>query len=152
MKLETAAEKMIKALGLEGKVENTFKATTTAKSTRKRGAVIKRDIAVTDEQVQNFRAAQGFTYFLQAPELFTPRVCKECDSPFLVSRKLVAFCSYDCIRANLNKMGFDWEKGRDLEALAQDPEVYKGNEPIILKNIKHIRHALEVLNERFPND
>lgn len=89
---------------------------------------------VSEEEIQNFREAQGLIYFLQAPALFTPRTCNYCGEPFLVSRRNVAYCSYQCIKNSLAAVGIKWSKDGDLEALAMDPQVYNGNEPLWVRH------------------
>lgn len=105
-----------------------------------------RIVGVTEAEIQEFREGQGLIYYLLAPELFTPRVCAnpDCGEPFLVSRKHVSYCSYSCINTSLNKMGLKFHKGNDLETLAQDPQVYNGNEPIWIRQPSLIK-ALETL-------
>lgn len=106
---------------------------------------------ISEDEIQDFREAQGLVYFLQAPALFQSKVCKHCGEPFLVSRLYVAFCSYTCIRKDLESRGFlRWEKGHDLEALANDPEVYEGNEPIWIRNPK-LSQVLAILKELLEN-
>jgi hypothetical protein len=90
-------------------------------------------VGVTEDEIQEFRAVQGLHYFLQAPELFTAKVCKHCGEQFLVSRKYVAFCSYTCIQKSLAEQGLSWRKGQDLETLANDPQVFDGNEPLWIR-------------------
>lgn len=136
MKKETTAKKLAALLGLtevHEKVEEKKK---------QRQGIIE---GITEEEIQNFREAQGIIYFLQAPALFQYKVCKECGADFFVSRLYVAFCSYSCIRNNLNKMGFEWKKGHDIEALIADPEVYKGNEPVWITQLPSLRKALETI-------
>lgn len=99
---------------------------------------------VSEAEIENFRQAQGLIYFLMAPKLFHPKVCRHCKEPFIVSRQFVACCSYTCIRKDLEERGFKWTKGDDLEALAQDPQVYDGNEPLWIKE-PQLSQALEVL-------
>jgi hypothetical protein len=98
-------------------------------------------IGISEDEIQDFRAAQGIVYFLQAPELFSPKVCPHCGESFLVSRQFVAFCSYTCIAKDLESKGLKWEKGKDIEALVTS--VYEGNEPIWIKNIDRLREALD---------
>lgn len=99
-------------------------------------------VGVTEEEIQNFRAAQGILYFLQAPKLFTYKVCGNCGADYFVSRRDVAFCSYSCIKLKLREQGFEWRKGNDIEALIDDPQVYNGNEPIWIHS-----HALQSIRE-----
>lgn len=99
---------------------------------------------VSEAEMQDFRSAQGLIYFLQAPELFHPKTCKFCKEPFIVSRMFVACCSYTCIRKDLERRGFKWEKGRDLEQVILDPQVYNGNEPIWVRE-PQLSRALDIL-------
>lgn len=92
-----------------------------------------RIVGVTEEEIQEFREAQGLIYFLQAPALFTPKICPECEERFMVSRQYVKYCSYQCIKTSLVKIGIKWSKGKDLERLAQDPQVFDGNEPLWIR-------------------
>lgn len=142
MKTETYANKLAALLGLPDHVAEVH-----AEKPKKNKTS---EVAVDENEVQSFRAAQGIIYFLQAPELFTQKVCKHCGESFLVSRKFVGYCSYTCIRKSLEEVGVQWAKGDDLEALARDPQVYQGNEPIWIKNIDKLKHALEVLTEAVP--
>lgn len=100
---------------------------------------------ITEDEIQEFRAAQGIIYFLQAPELFKHKTCKHCGAQYLVSRLYVAFCSYTCIKVNLEEQGFNWKKGQDLEAIALDKEVFNGNEPLWIRNLPTLAKALEIL-------
>lgn len=125
MKQETAAAKFAALFGIEEKVEE-VKVRSTGKL-----------IGVSEDEIQKYREAQGLWYFLQAPALFTMKKCKRenCGEIFAVSRKYVAFCSYDCIRLDLKDQGIDWNRRRnyDIEALVMDPDVYEGNEPIWIR-------------------
>ena len=99
-------------------------------------------VGVSEEDIQGFRQAQGILYFLEAPALFTYKICGHCGADFFVSRKNVKFCSYTCIKLELRKNGFEWRKGNDIEALVMDPQVYNGNEPIWITS-----HALQSIRE-----
>lgn len=131
---KAAADKLNALLGITEKAAEV--------QTRSTGKIV----GITEPEIQEFREAQGLVYFLQAPALFSPRVCAnpDCGEPFMVSRKHVAFCSYTCIKANLARLGFTFTKGNDLEALANDPQVYEGNEPIWIRQRTLIK-ALETL-------
>lgn len=132
-KKPTAAENKLNALlGLTAKVEEVTQTSTG------------NFYGVSEDELQKFREAQGLIYFLAAPALFHPKKCKNCGEPFIVSRMFVACCSYTCIRKDLEKRGFKWEKGRDLEAIVMDPQVYDGNEPIWIRE-PQLSKALEVL-------
>lgn len=105
-----------------------------------------RVVGVSEEEIQDFREIQGILYFLQAPALFTYKVCGHCEADFFVSRKNVKFCSYKCIKLELRKNGFEWRKGNDIEALVMDPQVYDGNEPLWIRS-----HALQSIREMVMN-
>lgn len=145
MKKETYLEKLNKLLGLEAKVEEIK-----VQNEAKKGKFV----GVTEDEIQAFREAQGVIYFLQAPALFQSKVCKHCTHPFLVSRLYVAYCSYTCIRASLKEMGFEWDKGKDIEAdhermleYINDKEIYNGQEPIWVRNLSTLKAALQKLIE-----
>jgi hypothetical protein len=137
MKAETAQEKLNRMLGLAPEKVAEVKAKTTGKV-----------VEVSEDDIQEFREAQGLLYFLKAPELFTYKVCKHCGDGFLVSRMYVGFCSYTCIRKELEKDGIKWRKGNDIEALVAD--VYEGNEPIWLRT-RVLKKLLEMVS-RPPNE
>jgi hypothetical protein len=99
---------------------------------------------VSEEEIQEFREAQGIIYFLKAPQLFKSKICNNCGNHFIVSRLYVASCSYHCIAAELLKLGIVWKKHHDVEALVQS--VYEGNEPIWINNLDRLRKALEMLH------
>lgn len=145
MKKETAANKLAAILGLS---TNTLPHNLKTEQQKKEAkSKVTHDVAINEAEIQSFRAAQGIIYFLQAPQLFSSRTCKHCGEQFLVSRKFIGYCSYTCIRKSLEELGITWRKGEDLEALADDPQVYDGNEPIWIRNIKQLREALEHLDE-----
>lgn len=137
MKAETAQEKLNRMLGLAPEKVAEVKAKTTGKV-----------VEVSEDDIQEFREAQGLLYFLKAPELFTYKVCKHCGDGFLVSRLYVGFCSYTCIRKELEKDGIKWRKGHDIEALVAD--VYEGNEPIWLRQ-RVLSKLLEMVSKP-PNE
>lgn len=136
MKSETYTNKLAALLGLQDKVPAKTK-------TRN---LSHREVAVREEEIQFAREAQGIVYFLLAPELFTPKVCKHCKEGFLVSRKQVGYCSYTCIKKSLEEIGIDWSKDGQFEALAQDQQVWDKNEPIWIKNIDAIKGILSVFD------
>lgn len=107
-------------------------------------------VGVTEDEIQNFRAAQGIVYFLQAPELFSGKVCPHCGETFLVSRKYVAFCSYTCIEKDLESKGIKWSRKGDIESLVK--EVYEGNEPLWIKNLDALQSILTSVQLRKGND
>jgi endogenous inhibitor of DNA gyrase (YacG/DUF329 family) len=141
MKKETMQNKLAELLGLDQ-----FKVETKASKGKKSEPKDRPYIGVTEDEIQSFRAAQGLVYFLQAPELFTARTCPHCHENFLVSRQFVAFCSYTCIRKDLENKGIRWSKGEDIEALVRS-ETYEGNEPIWIRNLDRLREVLETLPE-----
>lgn len=108
-----------------------------------------RVVGVTEEEIQEFREIQGILYFLQAPALFSHKVCGHCGADFYVSRKYVKYCSYTCIKLEMRKQGFEWRKGNDIEALVLDPQVYEGNEPIWIssRSLQLIREMVLSLPE-----
>ncbi len=136
MKEETRIRKMMEALGLSHKLEEHLEVKKN----------LNKPIAVDESEIQSFRASQGIIYFLQAPELFTLKVCKHCEAEFLVSRKFVALCSFTCIKASLAEIGIDWTKDEDIEALVKS-DVYEGNEPIWIRNIDRLREVLHDITE-----
>lgn len=141
MTKQTTAEARLNALlGLTTKANEV--------KTRSTGRVV----GVTEEEIQEFREAQGLIYFLQAPALFEYRTCKnpKCGQPFVVSRKYVSCCSYTCIKDMLANLGLKWAKGEDLEALAQDPQVYDGNEPLWVRE-PLLRKLQEMVSSMPPN-
>ncbi len=135
MKEETRLRKMMEALGLA----DVHQATVAKKQN------LNMPVAIDESKIDNFRAAQGLLYFLQAPELFTQKTCKHCGENFLVSRQYVACCSYTCIRKDLEARGFTWRGGNDIEALVQS-DVYEGNEPLWVRNLDLVERALLVLS------
>lgn len=142
MRKETIQNKLADLLGLtEFKVEPPKKGAKSKPKTNSNAPV-----GVSEEEIQNFRAAQGITYFLQAPELFTPKTCPHCGEGFLVSRKYVAFCSYTCIQKDLEAKGINWSRSGNIESLVKD--VYEGNEPIWIKNLDALQ---EVLSRAMPS-
>lgn len=141
MKNKSLAEKrMLEALGLTEEKEKVEAKKQKAKSSKIQG--------VSEEEIQEFRAAQAVVYFLQAPELFTPKVCKHCEAVFVVSRRDVAFCSYTCIKASLKELGIEWRRGIALEVAIEEAikHVYDGNEPLWIKNVDRLRKVLNKLS------
>jgi hypothetical protein len=132
MAKQTAEDRLNALLGITSKVQEV--------KTRSTGKVV----GVTETEIQEFREAQGLEYFLQAPALFSAKVCPHCGDSFLVSRKYVSYCSYTCIRKSLEKLGIGWSKGKDLEGLANDSQVYQGNEPIWITR-QNLEKALGIL-------
>lgn len=110
--------------------------------------------AVREEEIQTFRELQGILYFLQAPALFTPKVCRYCKEAFLVSRRYVTCCSWDCLRRELQKQGFEWSKGEGIEfnedkmlKIINDNSIFQGQEPIWVRNLPQFQAALQKLTE-----
>lgn len=99
-------------------------------------------IAIEESEIDSFREAQGLLYFFAAPELFTPRVCKLCELPFLVSRKQVAYCSYVCLKKDLyDRLGVNWSRATDMELMVK--QVYEGNEPLWVRNLNRVQEMLD---------
>lgn len=140
MRKETVEAKLNRLFGLEQKAEE-VKVRTTGKV-----------VGVTEGEIQEFREVQGIIYFLHAPALFQSKVCPVCKEWFFVSRKYVAYCSYQCIKTSLAKSGLEWRKGRDLETLANDPQVWDGNEPIWIrqKSLEKLREMVLSLPSNLP--
>lgn len=137
MKRETYQNKLAELLGLDQfKVE-------APKSTKSKGKTDSKYVGVTEDAIQQFRQVQGLVYFLQAPELFSHKVCPHCKESFLVSRQFVAFCSYTCIKKDLEAKGIGWSRDKDIEVLVKD--VYEGNEPLWLKEpmLSRLKAVLE---------
>ena len=137
MKRETYQNKLAELLGLDQfKVE-------APKGTKSKGKTESKYVGITEDGIQQFRQAQGLIYFLQAPELFSHKVCPHCGENFLVSRQFVAFCSYTCIKKDLETKGLAWSRGEDYELLAR--EVYEGNEPLWIREplLSRLREVLD---------
>lgn len=137
MKRETYQNKLADLLGLhQFKVE-------APKSTKSKGKTESPYVGVTEDAIQQFRQVQGLVYFLQAPELFSHKVCPHCKESFLVSRQFVAFCSYTCIKKDLEAKGIGWSRDKDIEVLVKD--VYEGNEPLWIREplVSRLRAVLE---------
>ncbi len=147
MKKETYAQKMA-ALGLipQELVDKAKSAVSAVTSKPKDKKAVTFEY-VEEARIESYREAQAISYFLQAPKLFTLKTCPHCKQDFYVSRNFVKFCSHTCIKKDFEERGILWEKGNDLEALANDPEVWNGNEPLQFKNIEGLKAALEVLTQ-----
>lgn len=140
MKKETAEERLNKLLGIDPEMIARDKARKAALEAKRSGKLQ----GISEEEIEKFREMQGIVYFLQAPALFHFKVCPHCKAEFFVSRLFVSHCSYTCIRATvLEELGHEWEKGNDLEALANDPQVWNGNEPIWIRNLPRLKAMLE---------
>lgn len=145
MKEETRLAKLAELLGIKTEVE------VHVEKKNNRNKIIE----VPESEIDSFRAAQGVLYFLQAPELFTARLCKwrECQQPFAVSRQFVAYCSYTCLKDSLADIGIDWN--RDGKTDAEKIEitintVWEGQEPIWIRE-PHLSRIRSVLSS-LPDD
>lgn len=147
MKAETAAQKFAKLMGLEEHVENSSFKKQELKSKAYRSPT---DIGVEEADIQSYRRAEGLYYFLQAPALFTARVCKNCGDGFLVSRKNVAHCSASCVKKSLAKLGIEWTRYGEFEAMVKD--VWNDNEPLIITHPEQIQAVLDRLKTATPMD
>lgn len=116
MKKSTVANKLNELLGITTKVEEV--------KTKSTGKIV----GITEEEIQTFREAQGLIYFLQAPSLFTPKICPHCKEGFMVSRKYVSYCSYTCIEKSLEELGITWSRKGNIDSVVKD--IYDGNEPL----------------------
>lgn len=134
MKKETRLNKLNELLGLSKKAE-TLKNKASGST-----------LGVTEQEIQNLRELQGIYYFLQAPGLFTSKICKNCKTRYVVSRQHVAFCSYSCIKESLRLQGVTWTRDNDLESLVLDSHVYDGNEPIWIRQ-NTLKRLLDILQE-----
>lgn len=107
-----------------------------------------RPLGVSEAELNSYREAQAISYFLRAPELFSPKTCPHCGEHFLVSRQFVAFCSYTCIYKDLQEKGIDWSRktkeGFDIDETYID-RIYEGNEPLWIRQsgIDAIRKVLD---------
>jgi len=144
VKKETRLNKLAELLGIKTEVEV---------HVEKKNNVNK-IIEVPEDKIQDFREAQGFLYFLQAPELFSMKICKwrECQQPFAVSRQFVGYCSYTCIKDSLADMGIDWNRNdtTDSEKIEMTINgVWEGQEPLWIREplLSRIRSALETLSD-----
>lgn len=107
------------------------------------------DIAIKEEEIARFRARQGLVYFLLAPELFFPRTCRKCEAPFLVSRKQVAYCSYNCLQHDIkDNFGIRWERMDNMELTVK--EVWDGNEPLWVNNLDQIQQLVDDAKALLP--
>lgn len=142
MKDETRLKKLAELLGITQEVE------VHVEKKNNRNKVIE----IPESEIESFRAAQGVLYFLQAPELFTARLCKwrECQQPFAVSRQFVAYCSYTCLKDSLADIGIDWNRGGLTDAdkiqLTIDT-IWEGQEPLWIREpiLSRVRSVLNTL-------
>lgn len=145
MKKETRLNKLAELLGIKTEVEVHVE-----KSNNRN-----KYIEVPEDKIQDLRTAQGVIYFLQAPELFSMKICKwrECQQPFAVSRQFIAFCSYTCIKDSLADIGIDWNRNdtSDAEKIEMTINtVYEGQEPIWLR--EPILSKLRTLLNTLPDE
>ncbi len=99
------------------------------------------------DEFEQIRIMQGTLYFLQAPELFTIQQCPSCNEWFAVSRQAVGYCSYACMNVAFKEAGLVFTKGGDLEALANDPHVWRKNEPLWTIKLSKLQKCLQVITE-----
>ena len=132
MKAETAEQRLAALLGLSDKFQ--------PKDPKKKTTNSPTNIAIEEADLQKQRRIEGVYYFLQAPDLFSTRVCKNCHEPFLVSRRNVAHCSYTCLKSSLLKLGIEWTRDGDYIELAKD--VWDNNEPLIITKVDQIQTIL----------
>lgn len=52
--------------------------------------------------------AQAVLLFLEHPEAFIQKICKECGSLFLTTYRFVSNCSLQCMIKSLKSIGVDW--------------------------------------------
>lgn len=107
-----------------------------------------------EELIQEFRTLQGVILYLKAPKLFTSYIChwEECKQPFMVTRRHIVYCSWECMRNGIQSYGFDWEKGAGIEfdeakmlALIEDRGLFAGQEPIWIRDLDILKVALQKL-------
>lgn len=145
MKRETMQNKLASLLGLEE-----FKVDKKTGKTQKEIKNYNRPVGLAENEIQGYRFAQAVSYFLQAPQLFTAKVCPHCGENFLVSREYVQFCSYTCIKKDLENKGLTWKRGEDIEALVNS-DVYEGNEPLWIRHPEKLREALSYLDSQLAS-
>jgi hypothetical protein len=135
MKKETTLDKLNAILGIKAAAEE-LKVKSSGKT-----------VGISEDEIQTWREIQGLIYFLQAPALFQPRVCKNCNTKFVVSRLYVAFCSYLCIKEDLRNKGIEWTRDSNIEELVLSKHVYEGNEPLWVKEptLSKLREMLDEL-------
>lgn len=79
-------------------------------------------LGITYEDVQAFRAkeaaddkvreATAVQLFLERPDAFIQKNCKECGAPFLTTYQYVSDCSTHCRKIALQKVGITWNPSR----------------------------------------
>lgn len=62
----------------------------------------------TEEQDDKSREAQAVHLFLEKPDAFISKECKNCTRLFLTTYKFVAYCSNRCLGKSLAEIGIDW--------------------------------------------
>lgn len=110
----------------------------------------KQIMAIDELETQRYREAEGIAYFLKAPQLFVARECLWCGSKFLVSRRHIAYCSYDHLKSGLNRMGIQWNKDSSFEAIVHDE--FQDNEPIWIRNISQIKEIVTDFEHMVPQE
>lgn len=143
MKAETRAAKLAELLGIKVEVE------AHVEKKKNRNKIIE----VPEDKIQDFRAAQGLIYFLQAPELFKMRFCswRECQQPFAVSRQFVSVCSYTCLKDSLADIGIDWNRDgtSDREKIEMTiNSIWEGQEPLWIREpmLTRLQERLSLLS------
>ena len=144
MKKETMQNKLLDILGLhELKSE--------PKQAGKPKTNNNKFVGISEDEIQEFRARQGLIYFLQAPQLFSAKICKHCGAGFMVSRQFVGYCSYTCIEKSLEEVGITWsrrtEEGIDIDQSYIDRN-YDGNEPIWVRDLDVIEQLINSVKEK----
>ena len=148
MKPETYADKLNKLLGIDTETAEKLASDDNPLVKRKKQEEFKsqpRVYGYTDDEFHDIRIMQGTLYFLQAPELFTIKQCPVCTEWFAVSRQAVGYCSYDCMNKKFKELGMEFRKGGDLVALANDPQVWRGNEPLWTIHLSKLKKSLQVI-------
>jgi hypothetical protein len=132
MRKETYENKLVELLGLHHLKKPEPEQPKQQKRGRGKKSVL--PVGVTLDEIESYRGAQALDLFLQAPELFSARHCKreKCQEPFLVSRQLVAFCSYTCMKKDLEeRYGIEWSPTNEINEQFIRRQ-WNGNEPLIV--------------------
>ena len=61
-----------------------------------------------EERDDNALEAQAILLFLEHPDAYIDKVCKECGEHFLTTYKFVSDCSSPCRSKNLERIGITW--------------------------------------------
>jgi len=61
-----------------------------------------------EERDDKVREATAVQLFLEHPEAFIQKICKECGAPFLTTYQYVSDCSTACMTKSLEKVGITW--------------------------------------------